>query len=150
MSINNQTRVGVFSPTGSLTLDDSFLTYWRRIAQSTAHGHLRAFHEVKSYISLIQYKTNACFTNVKHINIIRKLALSILLSYKKLLQIKLGDAGTIDRFGLAFQYQINKILKKRMDKNNRKLKILYKRIKANTSAIWQNMLHISPTKKIIS
>ena len=33
-----------------------------------------------------------------------------------------------------------------MDKNNRKLKILYKCIKANTSAIWQHMLHIPPTK----
>ena len=27
-------------------------------------------------------------------------------------QIKLGDAGTIDHFGLAFQYQIKKINKK--------------------------------------
>ena len=35
-----------------------------------------------------------------------------------------------------------------MDKNNRKLKILYKCIKA--SAIWQHMLHIPPTKVLIS
>ena len=34
-----------------------------------------------------------------------------------------------------------------MDKSNRKLKILYKCIKANTSAIWQHRLHIPPTKK---
>ena len=27
-------------------------------------------------------------------------------------QIKLGDAGSIHRFGLAFQYQIKKIIKK--------------------------------------
>ena len=32
-----------------------------------------------------------------------------------------------------------------MDKNNLKLKILYKCIKANVSAIWQHMLHIPPT-----
>ena len=37
-------------------------------------------------------------------------------------------------------------IKKSMDKNNHQLKILYKCIKANTSAIWQQMLHISPTK----
>ena len=33
-----------------------------------------------------------------------------------------------------------------MDKSNRKFKILYKYIKANTSAIWQHRLHIPPTK----
>ena len=61
----------------------------------------------------------------------------------------LGDAGsgTIDRFDLAFQYQITKT-NKRMDKNNRKLKILHKCMKANTSAIWQHMLHIPPIKEI--
>ena len=36
-----------------------------------------------------------------------------------------------------------------MDKNNCKLKILYKGIKANSSAIWQHMLHIPPTIVII-
>ena len=37
-----------------------------------------------------------------------------------------------------------------MDKSNRKLNILYKCIKANTSAIRQhNMLHIPPTKILI-
>ena len=36
--------------------------------------------------------------------------------------------------------------KKPKDKNNRKFKILYKFIKASTSAIWQHMLHIPPTK----
>ena len=36
--------------------------------------------------------------------------------------MKLEDAGTIDRFSLAFQYQIFKNIKKRMNKNNRKLK----------------------------
>ena len=45
----------------------------------------------------------------------------------------LGDTGTIDRYGLAFKYHIFKIIKKRMGKNNGKLKILYKCIKANTS-----------------
>ena len=62
-------------------------------------------------------------------------------------QIKLGDAGIIDRFGLLFQYQM---LHKRMDKDYCKLKLLYKCIKANTSAIWQHMLHIPPTKVLIS
>ena len=43
-------------------------------------------------------------------------------------------------------WRFNTIFKqkeKRMDKNNRKLKILYKCIKANsnTSAIWQNAAH---------
>ena len=33
-----------------------------------------------------------------------------------------------------------------MDKNNRKLNILYKCITANTSALWQHVLHIPPTK----
>ena len=51
--------------------------------------------------------------------------------------IKLGDAGTIAHFGQAFQYQIKTIIK-RMDKSTRKLNILYKCIKANTSAIWQH------------
>ena len=51
-------------------------------------------------------------------------------------QIKLGDAGTIDGFGLMFEYQINKE-EKRMDKNNCKSKILYK-CTANTSTIWQH------------
>ena len=64
--------------------------------------------------------------------------------------LQLGDAGTIDRFGLAFHYQIEKHTHKNMDKNNRKLKIPYKYIKANTGAIWQHMLHIPPTKIFIS
>ena len=37
-----------------------------------------------------------------------------------------------------------------MDKNNRKLKMLYKCVKAKTSAMWQNMRHITPTKILIS
>ena len=51
------------------------------------------------------------FTNVKNINIIRKLAPSGYCSHIKW-QIKLGDAGTIDHFGLAFQYQIEKYITK--------------------------------------
>ena len=34
-----------------------------------------------------------------------------------------------------------------MDKNNRKLKMLYKIINAYQCHIWQHMLHIPPTKK---
>ena len=40
----------------------------------------------------------------------------------KKLQIKLGDAGTTDRFHLTFQCEIKFV--KRIDKNNCKLKIL--------------------------
>ena len=38
------------------------------------------------------------------------------ISLIKKRQIKLGDAGTIDRFGLAFQYQIQKIYKEEWTK----------------------------------
>ena len=44
--------------------------------------------------------------------------------------IKLGDAGTIDHFGLAFQYQTKKIIKK-----IRKIKILYKCIQVPYGSI---------------
>ena len=44
----------------------------------------------------------------------------VVLSYKKR-QIKLGDAGIIGHFGLAFQYQI-KLKKKRMDKKQSQMK----------------------------
>ena len=50
--------------------------------QSTAQGHLRAFHEIKSYTSWIQYKTCTLHKHVKHTNIIQKLVPSILLLYK--------------------------------------------------------------------
>ena len=53
----------------------------------------------------VLYKT--C-TLHKHKHIIRRLVPSVLLSKMS----KLGDAGTIDHFGLAFQYQITKIIKK--------------------------------------
>ena len=78
--------------------------YWRLIAPSTTQGHLRAFTK------------HAHFINIKHINMIWKLVPSVLLSYK--MAIKLGDAGTIDHFCLAFQYQIKKI-KKAWTKGNR-------------------------------
>ena len=106
--------------------------YWRLIAQ---HRVISGLFTSSSLTRCIQYKTCTLYTKVKHINIIRKLVLSVLLSSKKW-QIKLGDADTIDRFGLAFQYQIKQIIKKRMDKNNCKLKILYKCMKANTSPIY--------------
>ena len=41
-------------------------------------------------------------------------------------QIKLGDAGTIDRFGLAFQFQIfKKYKKKKNELKQLQIKILY-------------------------
>ena len=42
-----------------------WLIYWRLLAQSTAQGHLRAFHKVKSATSWIQYKTCTLY-NAKH------------------------------------------------------------------------------------
>ena len=48
--------------------------YWRLIDQSTAQGHLRAFHKFKSRNSWIQYKTCTL-----HTNIIRKLVPSVSL-----------------------------------------------------------------------
>ena len=54
-------------------------------------------------------------------------------------------------FSTGISHEIKNIIKKRMDKNNCKLKILYKCTKANNnSAIWQHMLHISPTKVLFS
>ena len=38
----------------------------------------------------------------------------------------------------------------KVDKNDCNLKILYKCIKANTSPIWQHMLHIPPTKVLLT
>ena len=83
-------------------------------------GSPQCFLQVKiSYkLNTIQNMQIIIYTNVKHINIpvIWKLVPSILLSYKKWL-IKLGDAGTIDCFGLAFQHQIiKKLLKKEWSK----------------------------------
>ena len=54
----------------------------------------------KSNLTQVEHNTkHAQFTNVNHLNIIRK---SLWYhSYKKW-QIKLGKAGTIDRFGLVF------------------------------------------------
>ena len=41
---------------------------------------------------------------------------------KKKRQIKLGEAGTIDRFGLVFQYQMKKIIKKNGKKTQLQIK----------------------------
>ena len=58
----------------------------------------------ESNLTEVEYNTkHAHFTHVKQINIIRKLVPSVLQW-----QIKLGDASTIDHFGLEFQYQIKK------------------------------------------
>ena len=97
-----------------------------------------------------EYNTKrAQYTNAKHISRIRKLVPSVLLLYKNKLQLNVGDAGTIDRFDLVLQCRIKKKnYTKECTKNNCKLKILYKCIKAiyNTSAAWQHRLHIPPTK----
>ena len=97
----------------------------------------------------VEYNTkHAHFTNVKHQNNPKVSPFGIALVKKW--QIKLGHASTSDRFVLAFQYQIKKEKEKRVDKCNRKLKILYQCIKDNTSAIWQQMLYTPPTKTLIS
>ena len=77
------------------------------------------------------------YTNVKHINIIRKLINPFGIAVIKNWQIHLGDAGTIDRFDLAFQFRIFKNCKKRMDKNNRKLNILFHGIKDSKGGIYE-------------
>ena len=40
--------------------------------------------------------------------------------------IKLRDAGTVDHFGLAFQYQIKKIEKKNAQKQSQIITTIYK------------------------
>ena len=89
-----------------------FFIYWRLIAQSTATGWPQGFF-TKLNLTQVEYNSkHAHVTNVKHVNIIIwKWVPSILLSLKKW-QIKLGDTDPIDRFGLAFQYLIKKIIKK--------------------------------------
>ena len=62
-------------------------------------------------------------------------------------QVKFRDAGTTDRFHLAFQYHIFKNIKKNGQKQSQlKNSLLCKCVKANTSPIWQHVLHIQPTK----
>ena len=83
--------------------------YRRFIAQSSAQGPLRAFHKFKSYTSHIisksiehnNYTKQAHYTNVKHIKHNPKVSPFRKRNGKE----SLGDAGTIDRFDLAFQYQ---------------------------------------------
>ena len=80
----------------------------------------------KSNLTQVEYNTErARFTNVKHKKHNPKVSPFGIALIKKKRQMQLGDSGTIDRFGLAFQNQIKKIYK-RMDKNNRNLKILCK------------------------
>ena len=50
------------------------------IAQSTAQGHLRAFHKFKFCIQVKYNTKHAHYINVKHINIIRKVVPSVSLS----------------------------------------------------------------------
>ena len=50
--------------------------------------------------------------------------------------MKLGNAGTIDRFGMAFQYQIKNMIKKEWTKTIANLKILYKCIQANNTSAY--------------
>ena len=83
------------------------------------------------HLDYLEYITKRVhYTNINNINIILKLVPSIALVKKERWQTELGDAGTIDCFDLAFQYQIIKNIFL-MDKSNHKLKILHKCIQAN-------------------
>ena len=82
-----------------------YLFIYRRLkAQSTSQGYVTSGLFTKLNLTQVENNTkHAHFTNVKHVNIIRKFVPSVFLSSKEW-QIKLGDAsGTIDHFGLAFQ-----------------------------------------------
>ena len=74
----------------------------------TAQGHLRAFHKFKCRTSSIQYQTCTLHNDktYKH-----NPKASPLRSCS-------CDAGTVDCFGLAFQYQITKIMKNEWTKTN--------------------------------
>ena len=75
-------------------------------------GHLRAFYKFK-FRTQVEYNTKqAHYINVKDTNISRKVVPSVCIALIKNWQIKFGDAGTIDHFSLALQYQIRKIIKK--------------------------------------
>ena len=79
------------------------------IAQSTAQGHPRAVHKFKHHkLNTIQnlhiiYKSKTHKRNPKF----SPFGIALVKKW----QMKLGNAGTIDRFGLAFQYQIKKYIK---------------------------------------
>ena len=120
--------------------------YLSLIAQSTRTGSPQGFLQV-------QYNTkHAHYINVKlrykHNPKVSPFGTDLV----KQMANKFSDAGNIAyRFGLAFQYQIFFKLYKRMEKTIANLKYcISARIKANTSAIWQHMLQIPPTKVLIS
>ena len=84
---------------------------------STAQGHLRAF--IKLNLTEVENNTiHAHFTNVKHIYKHNPKVSPFGVALIKKWQIKLGDAGTIDHFGLAFQYQIKKYIKRNGQKQS--------------------------------
>ena len=115
--------------------------YWRLIVQSTAQGHPGLFrHKFKCCTSWIQYK--ACTLHQRK-------------TYKHNPKVspfrycsRKNMANKVRRCWLPltisiwrFNNQIKKICKKWMDKKNCKKNLLNKCIKANTSALWQHMLH---------
>ena len=74
---------------------------------------MKAYSPVKRTGSQVEYDTkHAHYMNVRHTNIIRKVVPLVSLLYKNKWHIKSGDAGTIDRFDLTFQYQIKTYVKK--------------------------------------
>ena len=115
----------------ALSLVEPVIIYYLLTAYSPVSrtGSPQVFSQVQILhkLNTIQNMHVTCI-NVKHTNINLKVSpFGIALAKKQ--QIKLGDAGTIDRLGLAFSYKC---------------------IKANTSAMWKHILHITPTKVLIS
>ena len=104
----------------------------------------------KSNLTQVEYNTkHAHFYNhktYKHNTIVTPFR----IAFVKKMANKLGDAGTIWHFGLAFQYQIKKIKKKNGQKQSQNKITKCILIKANIPAIWRHMLHILPTKIAIS
>ena len=78
---NNNTAYKITHPhTPTHTTQHNLFIYCWLIAQSSAQGHLRAFHKFK-FRTQVEYNTkHAHYINVKHTNIIRKVVPSVSLS----------------------------------------------------------------------
>ena len=74
------------------------------------------FTQVEYYSNTNQYKSCTLYTGktYKHNPKISPFGIALVTKW----QIKLGDAGTIDRFGLAFQYQIFFNIKRNAQKHS--------------------------------
>ena len=102
-------------------------------------------HVPKSRISSVQYKTCTLHKRKIYKHHLKVSPFGIAL-------VKMADKVRRCWYHWWFRsgVSIPDLFFERMDKNTRKLKTPYKCIKANTSAIWQHMLHIPPTKVLLS